>query len=142
MKLKRDRVRKKTFGHIEQELYFYHDTKKEIANIRDEILHGSKGTDNPEGGKSNLPGAPTESKAIRLMSNKALLNMQEVIEAIDEVYKTSYRGEQKFIEAFYWTKPQTLTIEGIAQHLFISKRTLYRLRHRVVHRLAMELGWW
>lgn len=142
MKLKRDRVRKKTFGHIEQELYFYHETKSRISDIRNEILFSSKGTDNPEGGKSNLPGKPTESKAIRLDSNKTLRNMQEVVEAIEEIYRTSYRGEQKFIEAFYWTKPQTLTIEGIAQHLFISKRTLYRLRHRVVHRLAVELGWW
>jgi len=30
-----------TFRHIEAELYAYHDTKKEIKKLREQILHSS-----------------------------------------------------------------------------------------------------
>lgn len=136
------RVRKKTFGHIEQELFFYHDTKKQIATIRDQIIHGRGVVDNPEGGKSNLPGDPTASKAMRLEGNKLLNNMQEIVDAIETLYQSSSGQQKRFIEAFYWKKPQTLTLEGIAQNLFMSRRTIYRVRHRIVYKIATELGWW
>lgn len=140
MKVNR-RVRKKTFQHIEQELFFYDETKKDIEMIRNEILHGTRQVDNPDGGKSNLPGDPTGSKAVQLSSDE-LGGMERVIEAIEKVYQLSDKRTQEFIKLFYFAKPRTLTIEGVAQKLYVSRRNVFYIRHNIVRRLAVELGWW
>lgn len=141
MKIRRDRLRKHTYRHIEQELYFYRDTKIQIKDIRDEAFF-AQGNSNPEGGKSNLPGKPTESIAIRLEDNKELREMEKMVQAIEEVYDTYDKRHQEFIRTFYWARPQRLTIDGIAEKLYVSRSEVFRFRHRIVFRLAKELGWW
>ena len=35
------KLRRGTFQHVESELYAYHDTRKEIVRLKNEILHAS-----------------------------------------------------------------------------------------------------
>jgi RinA family phage transcriptional activator len=68
--------------------------------------------------------------------------MERVIEAIEKVYQLSDKRTQDFIHSFYFARPRTLTIDGIAQKLFVSRRNVFYIRHNIVRRLAVELGWW
>ncbi|WP_237703247.1 hypothetical protein [Paenibacillus larvae] len=53
------KLRRGTFQHIESELYSYHETRKEIIRLKNEILYGSTPADeNVGGGRSNLPSDP------------------------------------------------------------------------------------
>ncbi|MEV2908589.1 hypothetical protein ABNF65_07985 [Paenibacillus larvae] len=65
------KLRRGTFQHVESELYSFHETRKEIIRLKNEILYGSGPVDeNVGGGKSNLPGDPTGKTAVLLTSHK------------------------------------------------------------------------
>ena len=82
------KLKRATFRYIESELYSYKDTLKEIDQLRDEILYGRNNDDeNIGGGRSSLPGKPTEQIATRLLTHKTLRNLEEVANAITDVYK-------------------------------------------------------
>ena len=77
------KLKRATFKYIESELYSYKDTLKEIDQLRDEILYGRNNDDeNIGGGRSSLPGKPTEQIATRLLTHKTLRNREEVANAI------------------------------------------------------------
>ena len=80
--------------------------------------------------------------AVTLADNKLLDTMQEIVNAVDTVYYGSNNTVRKFMDEFYFARPRTLTIDGVADKMYISRRTLYRIRHRLVQKLAIELGWW
>ena len=142
MRIQRDRVRKKTFGHIEQELFSYHETKREIQQIRNEWIHRTIHHDNPGASRNSLPSDPTGNIAAGISDDESLKPMEEIIEAIELVVSESDKRTVDFIHEFYFSKPRMLTMEGIAQKLYLSRMQLYRKRTDVVRRLAQELGWW
>jgi len=136
------KLKKATFKHIESELYSYHDTLKEINRLRKDIMFTKENDDeNIGGGKNNLPSSPTERIATRLASHKRLNNLEEVTNAIQKVYTGLPEDYQKLVRLKYWTRPQTLTWEGIADKLFITSRQAMRWRDEVVWSIGEVLGW-
>jgi len=134
-------MKKETFRHIEAELYCYHETLKEIEKKRQEIMYNYRPDENIGGGKSNIPGSPTETVATRLAENIELKRLEEIVGAIKFVYDSSPEEHKKLIKLKYWTKPQLLTWDGIADKLHISKRQAMRWRDEIVHSIAKVLGW-
>lgn len=135
------KLRRGTFQHIEAELYAYHDTLKEIAKLRNEILHASSEPDRVGGGRSNLPVNMTETTAIRLTTDKRLNSLVEVADAIRTVYDALPEGKQKLVQLRYWSRPQLLTWDGIALNLNVSRRTAINWRDEIVTAIALKLGW-
>jgi RinA family phage transcriptional activator len=136
------KLRKATFKHIESELYSYHDTLKEINRLRKDIIFTNENDDeNIGGGRNNLPSSPTERIATRLATHKRLNNMNEVTNAIQKVYTGLPEDYQKLVRLKYWTRPQTLTWEGIADKLFVTSRQAMRWRDEVIYTVAEVLGW-
>ncbi|WP_309520783.1 transcriptional regulator [Brevibacillus agri] len=136
------KIRKGTFQHVESELYAYHETRKEIIRLENEILHGSKGDDeNVGGGRGNLPGDPTATRGMLLATYRMLDRMREVVNAIDDVYGRLPADRKKLIELKYWRKPQTLTWDGIALEIGVSRRHAMRWRDGIVLAIAERLGW-
>jgi RinA family phage transcriptional activator len=136
------KLKKATFKHIESELYGYHDTLKEIDNLRKDIMFCNDNEDeNTGGGRNNLPSSPTERIATRLATHKRLIQLEEVTNAIYKVFQGLPEDYQKLVRLKYWTRPQTLTWEGIADKLFISGRQAMRWRDELVYAVAEALGW-
>lgn len=130
------------FKHVESELRHYHETLKEIAQLREEILHGTAVQDeNIGGGKSNLPGDPTAKKGIALTSNRRLENLERVANVIHYVYMTLPDEKKELIRLKYWHRPQSFTWDGIALRLNVSKRTAVYWRDEIVLAIAAFLGW-
>lgn len=125
---------------VERELRIYHETVKEIALRRQEILHDSTGPDEI-GGKSNLPGDPTARKVTALDSDRKLRNLVRIVEAIEYVWIGLDDNKKQLVKLYYWTRPRTLTIDGIAQKLHIGKRTADRYRYEITRDIALHLGW-
>jgi len=134
-------VKKETFKHVESELFAYHETKAEINRIRQEILHGTASPDNNGGGRSNLPGDPTFRVVSSLDNHKRLKYLENIANAIEEVYTQLPEEKQKLIRMKYWTRPQLLTWDGIADRLNVVPRTAKRWRNEVVYAVAKSLGW-
>jgi len=136
------KIRKGTFQHIESELSAYQDTKREIERIKIDILHGVGSSDeNTGGGKSNLPGDPTGKKATRLTSDKRLMHLEAITEAVDSVVSRLPAEKKELIRLKYWTRPQTLTWDGIALQLNVSRRQAIRWRDEIVYVIAERTGW-
>jgi RinA family phage transcriptional activator len=136
------KLKKATFKHIEAELYCYHDTLKEIQMIRNNIMFCREDVDeNVGGGRSSLPGKPTESIATRLATHKRLAQLEEIANAIERVYTQLPETHQKLIRLKYWTRPQTLTWDGIANELHIGRMTAFRWRNEIIYAIAEVLGW-
>lgn len=136
------KIRKGTFQHIESELSAYHETKREIERIREDILYGVYGGDeNVGGGRSNLPGDPTGKKGTRLASDKRLRHLETVVEAIESVMEQLPEKKRELVRLKYWTKSQAYTWDGIALKLDISRRQAIRWRDEVIYAIAAKIGW-
>ncbi|MFS0591731.1 transcriptional regulator [Cytobacillus horneckiae] len=136
------KLKKATFKHIESELYSYKETLKEIEQLRKDIMFCNENEDeNTGGGRNNLPSSPTERIATRLTTHKRLNQLEEVANAIQKVYTGIPADYQKLVRLRYWTKPQTLTWDGIADKLFITSRTAQRWRDEIIYSIAEVIGW-
>jgi RinA family phage transcriptional activator len=130
---------KKTFQHIEQELYSYHSTKKEIEQLKNDIIHS---TPKPfEGSRSNSVSSPVEAKVSRLLTSKRIEFLQDVVQAIDEVFSELPDDKKRLVEMKYWKRPQLLTWEGIAMECNISRVTAFRWRDEIITAIGDKLGW-
>ena len=135
------KLRTGTFKHVESELYHYHETKKEIAKLKEFIIHATPPPDRTGGGRSNWPSDPTGRSGTMLVTNRKIEQMERIIDAIDDVYIRLPKEKQKLVRLKYWTKPQKLTWDGIALELDVSRRTAINWRDEIVYAIAELLGW-
>lgn len=136
-----DTLSKAAFKHIEAELYSYHDTLKEIDRLRKEIMFCKSNDDeNLGGGRSSVPGRPTERIATRLLTHKRLRNLEEMAEAIQYTYETLTDEHKKIIETKYWSRKR-LSWDDVATQCNMHRNTCYKLRREVVYMIADKIGW-
>lgn len=135
------KIRKGTFKHVEAELFAYHDTRKEIIRLRNEILYNRAPNENVGGGRSNIPGDPTGRAAAALGSHKQLNHLESIVEAVEAIYNRLPADKQRLVNLYYWTKPQLLSWEGIAQKLHVSRKTAFNWRDEIVWAISDQLGW-
>ncbi|WNF07252.1 transcriptional regulator [Brevibacillus borstelensis] len=135
------KIKKGTFQHIESELYAYHETRKEIVRLKNDILYASHPVDSNGGGRSNLPGDPTARTATLLTTHRELESLERIVGAIDSVYESLPDEKRRLIQLKYWSKPQTRTWDGIALEMSTHRVTLIRWRNDIVRSIAAKLGW-
>lgn len=136
------KIRRGTLQHIESELYAYHDTRSEIMRIKNEIVHGKASNDeNIGGGRSNLPGDPTGRIVVQLTSHKKLEQLQHIVDAIEKVLTRLPDDKLGLVKRRYFTRPQTLTWDGLARELHVSRRTAMYWRNEIVVAIAEQIGW-
>lgn len=135
-----------TFKKTEAEWYNYHNTLKEIAALREEIM-------NPYDEEVNDPAVvagansvrnitdPTGRMATRLMTSKQLDYLTEITDAINKVYNALPDDYKKLVRLKYWNKNNHLTWDGIALELNVSKRQAMRWRNEIIHATMEVLGW-
>ncbi len=131
-------IKRGTFKHIEDELYAYHQTRKAIDDLRRDIISGSPIPD-VTGIRGSNPGDQTYNKAARLVSDKLLRQMTEIVEAIDYVYSRLPEPQQEFVKLKYWNR--RYTDYGIQVKLDKHRATLWRWREQIVNAIAANLGW-
>lgn len=135
-------VKKSTFKKAEAEWYDYHQTLKEIAKLRQEIMNPMKENDeNVGGGRSGRNSSPTENIATRLVTHKQLKYLNEVTEAVENVYNALPDDYKKLVRLRYWNKSQELTWDGLALKLNVSKRQAMRWRDEIIQATVEVLGW-
>ncbi|MBG9944677.1 transcriptional regulator [Brevibacillus formosus] len=135
------KIRKGTFQHIESELFAYHETRKEIVRLKNEILYGKPHFENIGGGRSNLPGDPTARTATLLTTHRELESLERIATSIESVYEALPEDKKRMIQLKYWSKPQTRTWDGIAVEMSTHRATLIRWRNEIVRTIALKMGW-
>ena len=56
------------------------------------------------------------------------------------MYTKQAEESQQLMDIYYFKKPRTLNLTGVAQEICVSKSTAYELRKEILIRLADELG--
>lgn len=136
-----EKLSRAAFRHIEAELYSYHDTLKQIDRLRKQIIFSNDNPDeNVGGGKSNLPGRPTERIATRLLTDKRLEKLEEMAGAIEYAYNALSDDHRKVIETKYWSHKR-LTWDDVATQLNMHRNTAMKLRRDVIYIIAEKIGW-
>lgn len=131
-----------TFKKCEAEWYNYHNTLKEIAKLREEIMNPFQEENiNVGGSKTNIYDKPTERIATRLTTHKQLNYLTEVTEAIERVYNALPDDYKKLVRLKYWNKNERLTWQGIADKLNVSERQARRWRDEIIMATIELLGW-
>lgn len=137
MRLKK--LRPDTFRYLEGELSIYHETKREIARMREDILLSSPVPD-VTGIRESVPGDPTGRKATLLVTHRRLDQLERVAEAIESVVSRLPEEKLELIRLRYWARPRMLTWSGIAERLHVSRRQALRWRDEIIYALAELLG--
>ncbi|GMG96835.1 DUF1492 domain-containing protein [Tepidimicrobium xylanilyticum] len=132
-------IKRANFKMIEAELYCYHESKKQLELLREEIIES---TPQQEVSVKSGPGDPTQTKAIKLVNNREIIEMERRLKAIDkaiEVLKTSNESRKyELLKMKYFERRYTDV--GICMELGISERTFYRWRREIIELIANFLG--
>ncbi|SDK47483.1 transcriptional regulator [Sediminibacillus albus] len=141
-----NKPKKITFKHAESEWYNYHQTLREIANLREEIMYPFD--DDPDdktivkGANSvRQPGNPTERMATRLTTSRQLKYLEQVVRAIEEVYNALPNDYKELVKNRYWRKNKQLTWDSVALEMNVSKRQAQRWRDEIIQATVEVLGW-
>lgn len=134
------KLRPVVFKHIEAELYDYPSTKKAIKRLREEIMYGSPAEENTGGGRPSEPGRPTERMATRLLTDKRLRNLEEIVEAVDKALDQVSDECRRVIEVKYWSHKR-LSWERIADECNVGRTSALRYRRQFVYLVAEKMAW-
>ncbi|EGQ1646409.1 transcriptional regulator [Staphylococcus pseudintermedius] len=134
-------LRKSTINYLESELRGYPYLEKDIARVREEILHPwSPKDENVGGGRADTVMCVTEVRATSVINDRRLAQLTRVKLAIEIAYNHTTDEGRKLMDLYYFTKPRTLNLTGVANALHISKTVAYDLRKGILSMLADELG--
>ncbi|EOP85979.1 RinA family phage transcriptional regulator [Bacillus cereus HuB4-4] len=129
-----------TFKYIESELFDYLDTLREIALLREDKVFGFTNNEGTKEIRKYISAKSRECIGTKLVAYKKLKRLEELADAIEQVYMSLDSEKQKLMKLKYWTKPQLKTWEGIAAELNVTKRTALRWRNTIVNEIAEKLG--
>lgn len=134
------RLRKDIRDHVEAELRYYEQSKQDLCELRDEIIDGAPVRDDSGGGGQHYTGRPTESKAIRLATNRRLKQLERTIRAIENVVAELPPEKAQLVQLKYWQRPRLLTDAGIGQEIGCSDKTVRRWTDGIIQAIAVEMG--
>lgn len=123
------------FRYIEHELYNYDETKREIEELREDIIEKAPL-------KEVVPGTgfisdPTARKAIKLVTSTAIARMERTVRAIDRALARLSDEHRQLFDLKY---RQCLSWQKICDEMPVSERTYFRLRRELVYMVAVEMG--
>ena len=116
----------------------YHRYPTQIANRR-AVLSVHEVDENVGGGKSNIMGKPVENLAVRYMTDKRLLFLENVQAAIHDTLEGLDDNTRKIIELRYFNNDE-YNWKQVAKLVNYSPAQIYRIRYRVLETFANRAG--
>ena len=128
------KLNKSIFRYIEHELYNYGSTKKEIAELKEDIITGVPQVETVvQSGTSDQ----TLRKTEKLMTNKVLQRMEKTIRAIDMALVRLGDQHRQLFELKY---QQGLPWQQVVMEMVISERSYFNYRRELVFMVAEQMG--
>lgn len=127
-------------NYLEQELLAYSRIYEAVEKIRQDIMSPYQEFEQVQGIQKSGNSSVVENTVIHLTSDKRLMRLQEIKDAIDYVYDNSNYVTQEFMELYYFKKPRRFTVQGVSQNMNVGESTAYRIRREIIGKFANELG--
>ncbi|MCQ88246.1 DUF722 domain-containing protein [Listeria monocytogenes] len=138
------RLRKAQYKLIEDELRYYHSTKKEILEKRANIVMGSVHQEfkdeNQGGGSSGQISNEVEQRVMLLQMDREIQRMSDTVRAIETVLNTLSDEDKQLVQFRYWDRSRPTWL-WIACKLNISESTAKRKRKEIIYKIAERLGY-
>lgn len=109
-----------------------------IANRR-AVLSVREVDENVGGGKSNIMGKPVENLAVRCLTDKRLIFLENVQESIHDTLDGLDDNTRKIIELRYFNNDE-YNWKQVAKLFSYSPAQIYRIRYRVLETFANRAG--
>jgi hypothetical protein len=133
------RVPNHLWEHIQSELYRCADTRRELQEMREDILHGSSARGGRNGSGMSDPTAAKGVALAELESSAAYLHAGRIVRAIDSALARLGEQSRRFYQLKYEqgiSDPLRLQAE-----LHISSTTLYAIQRRLIVTVGYNCGW-
>ena len=129
-------MNKAIFRYIEHELYHYEITKQAIEDMREDII-GEVPQQSGDVVSSFTISDTTQKRAIKLITNAALLRMTKTTAGIDRALD---KLEDIHKQLFHLRYKERMKWQEVCEELPTSERTYFRARRELVMMVALELG--
>lgn len=135
-------MRREMKAYIEAELREYHQTRLDLEEAKEDLRNEgfAINIDDVGGSSGNKISRPTEKKTIKILTNKRIKRMEQVVRAVEVVIGELDEPKMKLVELKYWQRPRRLTDAGIAQEIGCDKSTVWRWANGIILAIAIELG--
>lgn len=134
-------MRTATKRYVEQLLRDYPDLDKYIKKHKEELRYPIKDYDkNVSISKNNKIARPEENLVITLDEDKRLRALQRQKEIIGQCIANSGEVTQIIVQELYFKKHPKYTTEGLAIKLKYAKTYMYKLKLKLIERVASALG--
>lgn len=130
--IKNHRLSKNTYRYIEGQIRDYKRIKKEMENLKEDIINSSPMQDV----RSTDLGDPTASKAVKISLDKKISAMEKTVKAIEKVYN-DLSHDKKAVMTDMWERKYTCL--GMADMIGVDERTIRRWQQTIIYSVAVEL---
>ncbi|EGM8730220.1 DUF722 domain-containing protein [Listeria monocytogenes] len=138
------RLRKAQYKLIEDELRFYHSTKKELmekeVNITLGAWHREYIDENQGGGSAGNISNEVEDRVMLLQMDKEISRLKNIINAIESVLNRLNDEDKQLIQFRYWDRSKPTWV-WIASKLNMDESTARRRNKTIILSIAERLGY-
>lgn len=134
--VKLNRIQK---SYIASELRNYHKNKEMLEELRKDIILATPSFPEVKGCTTNEFKSSTESLVIRLIRDRNISYLQNVINAVEGMLLEVDEDKLRLIRLKYWQKRKHKDI-FIADKLSIARPTLYRWNDEIIFKVGKNLG--
>lgn len=138
------RLRKAQYKLIEDELRFYHSTKKELmekeVNVTLGAWHREYIDENQGGGSAGNISNEVEDRVMLLQMDKEISRLKNIINAIESVLNRLNDEDKQLIQFRYWDRSKPTWV-WIASNLNMDESTARRRNKTIILSIAERLGY-
>ncbi|EAF4549595.1 DUF722 domain-containing protein [Listeria monocytogenes serotype 1/2a] len=138
------RLRKAQYKLIEDELRFYHSTKKELiekeVNVTLGAWHREYIDENQGGGSAGNISNEVEDRVMLLQMDKEISRLKNIINAIESVLNRLNDEDKQLIQFRYWDRSKPTWV-WIASKLNMDESTARRRNKTIILSIAERLGY-
>ncbi|EOD6916325.1 hypothetical protein ACJ5AL_000024 [Listeria monocytogenes] len=138
------RLRKAQYKLIEDELRFYHSTKKELmekeVNVTLGAWHREYINENQGGGSAGNISNEVEDRVMLLQMDKEISRLKNIINAIESVLNRLNDEDKQLIQFRYWDRSKPTWV-WIASKLNMDESTARRRNKTIILSIAERLGY-
>ncbi|EAD3054290.1 DUF722 domain-containing protein [Listeria monocytogenes] len=138
------RLRKAQYKLIEDELRFYHSTKKELmekeVNVTLGAWHREYIDENQGGGSAGNISNEVEERVMLLQMDKEISRLKNIINAIESVLNRLNDEDKQLIQFRYWDRSKPTWV-WIASKLNMDESTARRRNKTIILSIAERLGY-
>ncbi|EAC4377905.1 DUF722 domain-containing protein [Listeria monocytogenes] len=138
------RLRKAQYKLIEDELRFYHSTKKELmekeVNVTLGAWHREYIDENQGGGNAGNISNEVEDRVMLLQMDKEISRLKNIINAIESVLNRLNDEDKQLIQFRYWDRSKPTWV-WIASKLNMDESTARRRNKTIILSIAERLGY-